>query len=137
VVWKQDATKPFGDPIKEKPQVIVTETMLGPPLSERPTVRDATKIRNECDATEIAFLQNVAATLPGVPVIVTWPVWYLKTGPLFLEKVWKQLGDIGFKAVLPKGVKADMPGRTSLVYRRPDQIVGREVVILKPLGKRT
>jgi hypothetical protein len=131
--WKQDATKAFD--LKHLPDVIVTETSLGPALSDRPNTKDAAKFRAECDALETAFLKNVAATLPGVPVVATFPVWYIKTGPVFLEKTWKSLEDIGFEAVLPPGAPSDIPGRTSLIYRRPDQFVGREIVILKPVKR--
>lgn len=132
-IWKHDATKAFE--IKEAPHVIVTETTLGPGLTERPTAKDAAKIRTECEATEIEFLQNVAANLPGVPVVAMFPVWFLKTGPLYLEKTWKKLEDIGFKAVLPLGIPTDNPERTSLMYRRPDQVVGREIVMLMPIKR--
>lgn len=130
-VWKQDATKEFD--LKEKPTVIVTETTLGPGLTDRPTAKDASKMKTECESIEIAFLENVAKTLPGVPVVATFPIWYLKSGPLFLEKTWKKLADIGFTAVLPGNMQGDQPDRLSLIYRRPDQIVGREIVILKPV----
>jgi tRNA G10 N-methylase Trm11 len=133
VLWKQDATKEFE--LKDTPNMIVTETTLGPGLIERPTAKDAAKIRTECEATEIEFLENVAKHLPGVPVVAMFPVWFLKTGPLYLEKTWKKLEDIGFKAVLPKHIKTDNPERTSLLYRRPDQVVGREIVMLMPIKR--
>jgi hypothetical protein len=62
-------------------------------------------------------------------------VWFLKTGPLYLEKTWKKLEDIGFTPVLPAGIATDNPERTSLLYHRPDQMVGREIVILLPVKK--
>ncbi len=129
-VWKQDATKPFE--LKDKPDVIVTETMLGPALSDRPTGKDAAKNRSECDALEIAFLKNAAATLPGVPVVAMFPVWYVKAGPVRLERVWKELDAIGYRAILPNGAQSDALDRPSITYRRADQFVGREIVILKP-----
>lgn len=132
-VWKQDATKPFS--LKKLPDVIVTESMLGPALGDRATAKDAAKYRSECDALEIAFLENVAKTLPGVPVIVTFPVWFIKSGPVYLEQVWKQLPKIGFEAVLPPGSVTDIPEHTSLLYRRIDQFVGREVVMLRPITR--
>ncbi len=132
-VWKHDATKTFD--LKKLPNVIVTETTLGPALSDRPAAKDATKFRTECDDLETAFLQNVAKNLPGVPVVATFPIWYVKAGPIFIEKTYKKLKDIGFEAVLPSGTAGDTPERTSLIYRRPDQFVGREIVILKPLKK--
>jgi tRNA G10 N-methylase Trm11 len=133
-VWKHDATKTFDLPVK--PDVIVTETMLGPALAERPNAKDAAKFRVECDSMEVEFLENVAKSLPGVPVIATFPVWYVKVGPIFLEKVWKKLADIGFEAVLPPGSPSDSPEHSSLIYRRSEQFVGREIVILKPIVKK-
>lgn len=133
-VWKQDATKSFE--LKTMPDVIVTETMLGPALNERPTAKDAAKMKTACEATEIAFLENVAATLPGVPVIAVFPVWFLKSAPLHLEKIWTKLHDLGFRAVLPPGMKSDHKEHPSLLYHRPDQSVGREIVMLKPLKKK-
>ncbi len=133
VVWKHDATKDFE--MKELPNVIVTETTLGPGLTDRPTAKDAAKMKTECEAIEIGFLENVAKNLPGVSVVATFPVWFLKTGPLYLEKTWKKLADIGFEPMLPPGIPSDNPERLSLLYRRPDQVVGREIVILRPLKK--
>ena len=84
-------------------------------------------------ALEIDFLKNAAATLPGVPLVVMFPVWYLKTGPVRLEQVWKKMKDLGYEAILPPGSPVPDPTRPSIVYRRADQFVGREIVILKPI----
>jgi len=132
-VWKQDATKPFS--LKDKPQVIVSETTLGTPLASRPTLKDVSSLRSENEKIQAAFLHNVAATLPGVPVVCTWPVWYSSKTPVFLEKIWKAAHDAGFEPVLPPGITPTTEGRLSLLYRRPDQFVGREIVLLKPKKK--
>lgn len=137
VVFKHNALQPFDfsavrdTSLRRGPNVIVTESHLGPPLPSRPNAKEAAKMRTENEALQIAFLKNVAASLPGVPVVVTWPVWYLKTGPLFLEKTWKALAEIGFNPMLPPHTEPDIAGHFSLLYRRPDQIVGREIVLLK------
>lgn len=132
-VWKQDATKPFA--LKEKPDVIVTETTLGTPFSDRPAAKDAMKARTEVDEIETGFLENVAKTLPGVPVVCSLPVWFPKAGPLYIEKTWKKIHDIGFRPILPPGVNPHHPERLSILYHRPDQSVGREIVLLKPISK--
>lgn len=137
-VWKQDATKAFPfaamKPSAEpgKPQVIVTETSLGPSLKTRPTIKEAQALRRENEQLQAAFLKNVAACLPGVPVVCTWPVWYLRTGPVFLEKTWDAVADAGFTPVLPAGAVPHAPDRMALLYRRPDHLVGREIVLLRP-----
>ncbi|TSC79977.1 MAG: hypothetical protein G01um101425_454 [Candidatus Peregrinibacteria bacterium Gr01-1014_25] len=135
-VWKQDATKPFAFPEPKrgqeplKPDVIVTETSLGPNLKMRPTLKDAQKLLRENEKLQEAFLKNAAACLPGVPVVVTWPVWYLRSGPLFLERAFAAASAAGFHPILPQGVTPSAVGRMSLLYRRPDQFVGREIVLL-------
>jgi tRNA G10 N-methylase Trm11 len=133
-LWKQDACKPFK--LKTPPDVIVTETHLGPALTERPNQKDAAKMRTENDAMQREFLENVAATLPGVPLVVTWPVWNLKTGTLYLEQVWEALPKLGYRAVLPRGIETDNSHRLSLMYRRPDHMVGREIILLQPVAKK-
>lgn len=129
-IWKHDALKAFE--LKEMPNVVVTETTLGPPLKDRPTVRDTNSMRSDADTTEIAFLKNAAATLPGVPLVVTFPFWQLKTGPVMLERVWKALETLPYKAVLPPGITPENKERPCILYRRPDTIVGRQIVLLLP-----
>lgn len=128
-VWKHDATKPFE--CKEPPKVIVTETTLGTPFNKRPTIKDMQKEKSDNETLQAGFLQSTAESLPGVPIVCTWPVWYGSKSQLFLEKVWKAIDDAGFEPCLPPGIEATTE-RTSLLYRRPDQYVGREIVILKP-----
>ncbi|MDO8648798.1 MAG: RsmD family RNA methyltransferase [Candidatus Peregrinibacteria bacterium] len=128
-VWKQDAQKPFE--LKEKPDIVVTETTLGPPLTKAAPLREAEKMKNEVERIEAGFFENAAKTLPGVPVVCIFPVWFHSKGEVRLEKIWTLLGKLGYQATLPPGIKPDTPGRLSLTYRRPDQFVGREIVILK------
>lgn len=130
-IWKQDSRKPFK--LAGRPDAIVSETTLGPALTNRPTVADCKKYCAEADMLETEFLQNAAATLPGVPLVVTWPVWYLKTGAIRLEKTWDKLEKIGYRVLPAPGFPATELERPTIVYRRGDQFVGREIVILLPL----
>lgn len=127
--WKQDALKPFA--LKKRPDIIITETTLGPALTKRPTVKETQTFRSEAEKLEAAFLANAAATLPGVPVVLSLPVWYMRTGPLFLEKVWDAIAKVGYEPILPPDVSPEA-GRISIVYRRADQFVGREIILLRP-----
>ncbi len=129
-VWKQDAQKPFK--LETKPDVIVTETTLGPSLRARPQIKDAERFKREAEKIESEFLKNVHDTLPGTPIVATWPVWYAKKYPLTLEKMEKAIEKAGYKLVLPPHVHATTPERHSLIYRRNDQFVGREIVLLLP-----
>ncbi len=134
-VWKHDARKAFDIKEKDRPDVIVTEGSLGPALVKQPTVREAESFRREVDELTEAFLKNVSTTLPGVPVVMTWPVWQTSKGPVFLESAYKKLHDCGFSLVTPASVRSEKMPRGTLMYKRPDQFVGREIVILKAKTK--
>ncbi|MEI8230392.1 MAG: RsmD family RNA methyltransferase [Candidatus Peregrinibacteria bacterium] len=129
-ISKQDALKPFT--FKQLPDVIVSETSLGPSLEGRPTQKDAGKMKTESERLEAAFIENCAATLPGVPLVITWPFWKIKNDTILLEKAWDAAHAAGYIATLPPGIEPSKPGRLSLLYRRPDQFVGREIVLLIP-----
>lgn len=136
-VWKQDARKPFDwstakrAGIKDLPDVIVTETSLGTNFEKRPTLKEVSAEKTENEKLQAEFLENAARELPGVPIVCTWPVWYSSKGQTSLERIWDVLHGLGYSATLPPGVEPERPGRLSLLYRRKDQVVGREVVMLK------
>jgi tRNA G10 N-methylase Trm11 len=125
-VWKHDATKDFA--LKKLPDVVVTETTLGSPLMKRPSQKDANSERSENERLQEEFLRNAAAALPGVPLVCVWPVWRTKNTPVFLEKIWKVIEELPYEAVLP--IETENKERKTVYYRRPDQFVGREVVLL-------
>lgn len=127
-VWKQDALKPYEG--KGMPDVIVTETSLGTPLTARPSQKDALRECRESEALQEGFLRSAAASFPGVPIVCMWPVWRTKTTSIGLEKIWKALAGLPYEAVLP--VQPEEQGHPTLLYRRPEQFVGREIVLLKP-----
>jgi hypothetical protein len=127
-VWKQDATKPFE--LKEPPHMIVTEGSLGPNMRSRPMLKDIERHEKNAEALTEKFIENCAKTLPGVPVVMTWPVWYSSKRPVMLGKALKICEKLGYKAVLPP--HATGGSRNTLLYRRPDQFVGREIVLLEP-----
>ncbi len=129
-VWKQDATKAFE--LKEKPDMIVTEGTLGPPLTDRATVKDAETHCKQAEDIVGRFLTNCAETLPGVPVVMILPVWYAQKKIIHLQKVWDVITKLKYRATLPPHTDPSTEGRFSLLYRRTDQFVGREIVLLKP-----
>jgi len=130
-VWKQDATKAFVLPRGLAPDVIVTETSLGPPLTTPSPIREAHELRRESEELESGFLRAVAAALPHTPIVCTWPVWMTSKGEIFLELVWDVLHESGYHATLPPGIEPSTKKRLSLIYRRPNQFVGREIVLLQ------
>ncbi len=130
-VWKQDATKPF-DLGKTLPDVIVTEGSLGPALSDRPTLKDIEKFMRDSDDLAAGFLKNCRASLPSTPIVMTLPVWYAMKKMMPLKKISETIDACGYKTVMPPHVSGWLPDRLSLLYRRNDQFVGREIVLLMP-----
>ncbi|MDO8468172.1 MAG: RsmD family RNA methyltransferase [Candidatus Peribacter sp.] len=130
LVWKQDATKPFV--LKKLPDIVVSETTLGPALEDRPSQKSAAKIKTELEKLEAAFIENCSKTLPGVPLALTWPFWKIKNETIFLDRAWDAAHSAGYMATLPPGIAPSRAERLSLLYRRPDQYVGREIVLLIP-----
>jgi hypothetical protein len=129
-VWKHDARSKFE--LKAKPDVIVTETSLGPGLEKRPPARELAKIVKEAEELEADFLRMVAESLPGIPVVCMWPFWEGAEGPVRLEKIWTVIDKLKYSATLPPYAESASQKRLSLLYRRPDQVVGREIVMLRP-----
>jgi hypothetical protein len=134
-VWKHDARKAFAIKEKDRPDVIVTEGSLGPALTKQAAIRDAQSMAREVDDLTEAFLKNVHESLPGVHVVMTWPVWQTSKGPVYLENVRKKIHDCGFQLITPASVRSEKMPRGTLLYKRPDQFVGREIVILKAKTK--
>lgn len=130
-VWKQDATKPF-DLKKIIPDVIVTEGSLGPALSDRPTIKDIEKFMRDSDDLAAGFLRNCKACLPNTPIVMTLPVWYAQKKMMPLKKIATTITECGYRTVMPPHVSGWLPDRLSLLYRRNDQFVGREIVLLMP-----
>ncbi len=129
-LWKQDAAKPFE--LKELPDVVVTETTLGESLQKKPTLKEIATHKSIAEKVEAAFIENAAKTLPGVPIVCTFPVWVGSGDPVMLEKVWRTIADCGYEPVLPPGVSTDVAVYKSLLYKRPDQFVARQIVLLRP-----
>ncbi len=130
-VWKQDATKTF-DLTKTVPDMIVTEGSLGPALLSRPNVKDIDKFVRNADDLTAAFLKNCKASLPQTPVVMTLPVWYAQKKMTPLKKIAATITECGYRSVLPPHVNGWLPDRLSILYRRADQFVGREIVLLIP-----
>ena len=126
-IFKHDATKQFKS---ETPDVIVTETTLGPNLHKRASIGEAKRYLKEAETLEKAFITNVAAAYPKTPIVCMFPVWYTSKDPLQLTKIWQTIEQLGYDAILPGESAVD--DTQSIIYRRPSQFVGREIVVLVP-----
>ncbi len=104
--------------------VVAGETYLGRPLSSEPDTATMQKIVQDCNHIHKKFLENIASQIkPGTPLALAVPVWRIKNQYIHLP-VLDHLEEIGYTEASFVHVKS------KLIYRREDQIVGRELVIL-------
>ena len=132
--WKQNATKKCELP--RRPTVIVTETSLGPALKKAPTKREVSTLVKEAETLELGFFENLAENFPDVPVVCTFPVYITRDGEKhFLPKVLPKIEKLGYRLTCVHNKNVRVTDRSSLLYLRPDQHVGREILCFLPPQK--
>lgn len=112
----------------EKPlHLLAGETYLGRPFSALPKPEILDEVVQDVNTIHKKFLQNVARqTEPGFRMCIAIPAWSLPQNTSFRHlPVLDSLEEMGYNRV--SFVHA---GVQDLVYHRPDQIVGRELVVL-------
>ncbi len=106
---------------------VVSETYLGRPLSYQPSRESLKTTVDECNALVTKFLTNLRPQLgPESRCCIAVPTWSSPQGLIHLPVV-DHLDDLGYNRVGFLHTKVDQ-----LVYRRPDQIVARELLVLTP-----
>lgn len=104
---------------------IAAETYLGRALSSMPDQETLQKIISDCNQIHKKFFLNVARqTQPGFRMCVGVPAWRTKNGFKHMP-VLDHLEELGYNQVSFVHAKT-----TDLVYRREDQIVARELVVV-------
>lgn len=108
------------------PIAVVSEGYLGPNMVRISTAAQLNPIIKELRELYADSLRNWATQLPtGAEVTITAPVWQMAEG-------WKSLGvidllpDLGYTLRQFAHIKSD-----ALIYRRPNQFVGRQLLILR------
>lgn len=104
---------------------IVTEGYLGLPLGTSPLPDRLKSLQTELKQLYREFLTNMSKQLAsGSELAVCLPVWRLKSGTATIELI-DDLEKLGYTL---KRFKHTNP--LALTYRRPDQIVGRQILLL-------
>jgi tRNA G10 N-methylase Trm11 len=134
-VFCKDAASLTAADFPEKIDLVVTESYLGPPITKLPDPEEIKRIHSHVRETLIRFfggLRHILAT--STPVIICLPAYRTATGGhIHLEDLVNRISGNGFKVepLIPRkftgkfGLKKE--DGTSLIYDRPDQIVGREI----------
>lgn len=124
VVEAGDAT----DTSWKKPiDAVVAETYLGQPFSAPPSSSKLTEVRGNCNHIISEFLKNLGPQLmSGTPVVLAIPAWKDMYNQFTHLPLIGRIESLGFERVKLHTVHSD-----ELLYFRPDQVVARELLILK------
>ena len=105
---------------------VVCETYLGQPFSAPPAPQKLAEVAGNCNHIITGFLANIRPQLaPNTPLCIAVPAWYDASGQATHLPLIKNLQKLGYYQL----------NRTPLIYRRPDQIVARELLVLRPIDK--
>ncbi|MFH0853176.1 MAG: DNA methyltransferase [bacterium] len=123
-----DATKISGQYKPDSIKAIVAEPDLGPPIPVR-TIDQVRKRTEIVSQLIIKFLASASIVLNRKGrIVMVWPFWNFQGQPNYLN----------IFSLIPKGLRIDWPfsdwvpenNRHTMIYERPDQRVGREIVVL-------
>lgn len=120
-----------GDAIEHQWQLpidaVVAETYLGQPFSAPPAADKLEKVRRIVDEITEKFLINLAnQTKPGTPLCLAVPAWRSSTGWFTFLSTVKKLESLGYEWQELQNVDSQ-----KLIYYREDQVVARQLLLLK------
>lgn len=101
---------------------VVCETYLGQPFSAPPAPQKLAEVVGNCNHIITSFLTSIHPQLaPNTPLCIAVPAWYDASGQATHLPLIKHLRQLGYH---------HLNRRTPLIYRRPDQVVARELLNL-------
>lgn len=136
IVSQSDARTPQTWKIPHPIDAIVAEGDLGPIVSAQPTIEQIRELASRLSPLYMDVLKAWRAVFPkGTPIVLALPTWKARTGEIGVIPLdnWENLGyrplqSIRSVAALPLSILTD---RKTINYRRPEQVVGREIVALE------
>ena len=117
-----------GDAISfkwEQPiDAVACEGYLGKPFSKIPSEMELKEQKQECGAIVLGFLKNLAGQIKkDTPVVIAVPAW------LRANETYERLDIID--EIENMGYNVNNKSREGLLYHRDDQIVARDIIILR------
>jgi len=119
--------------------LVVTEPYLGPPQRGVPRGRVILPLVSALSRQYETWIKAIAAILrAGGRVAMVWPYFRVEQHGYFLQ-LQHVAGEAGLTVIRPPESLVMMPWfrstpRGSILYSRPDQVVGREIILLKKRG---
>ncbi len=108
---------------------VACESYLGQPFSAPPSSSKLTEVRGNCDHIISTFLKNIGGQImSGTPLCVAVPAWRAHDGSFTHLPLINKLAQLGYEQVAFKNLRTE-----ELLYYREDQIVARELLVLKKI----
>jgi tRNA G10 N-methylase Trm11 len=108
---------------------VVAESYLGQPFSAPPSPAKLTEVRGNCNHIISDFLKNLTPQIAsGTPLTIAIPAWKDTFGGFTHLPLIDQLEKLGYSRVEFKTISNDQ-----LLYYREDQVVARELLVLKKI----
>jgi SAM-dependent methyltransferase len=106
--------------------IVAGETYLGRPLSNWPNPEKLQEIIGTCNVILQKFLVNLAGQIPsGTRLCLAMPAWVAPNGRIYHLSLLDSLEVMGYNRV-----RFLWAQEQEMVYRRPDQLVARELVVI-------
>lgn len=105
---------------------VACEAYLGRPLSTWPDPAALREIIGTCNAITEHFLKNIATQVPrGMRLCLAVPAWQSPNGRIHHLPMLDQLENLGYNRV-----SFSWAQNKEMVYRRPEQLVARELLVI-------
>ena len=103
---------------------VACEGYLGRPFSKIPTEMELKEQKQECKAIVLGFLKNLAKQIkPDTSVVIAVPAWLRESGEYERMDIVDEIEKLGYNV--------NNKSRKGLVYHREEQIVARDILILR------
>lgn len=103
---------------------VACEGYLGAPMSQVPPEIKLKDQKHECSSIILGFLKNLSGQIKsGTPVVIAAPAWLRNDGSYSRLDIVDEIENMGYN-VMNKS-------REGLLYHRDDQIVARDIIILR------
>lgn len=114
------------DHVWRKPvNIVACEAYLGHPFASEPTKEALMETIQTCGVIMRKFLKNISTQIePGTRLCIAAPAWFVR-GTIHYLPTFDDLAPLGYTRV-----EFQHASDRDLIYRREDQVVGRELVVL-------
>ena len=103
-------------------ELVASETYLGRPYTSPPHLSELKPNLHDCNVIISKFIANLSPQLPsGAGICLGVPAWYIRD----------HIHHLPCLAELPRYRLHSVTTGANLIYHRPDQVVGRELLVLQ------